>query len=61
MSNDCDHRNRPGFVDGDVTAHLPDRPMVTAAQAEGLRTVLLAGFSTAMIVAVVFSMVLFAE
>ena len=56
MSNACDPRNRPGFVAGDLTAFLPDP--VQATSDEDLRTVLLAGFSTAMIVALVFAIVL---
>ncbi|MBT8218077.1 MAG: hypothetical protein HKO63_09200 [Acidimicrobiia bacterium] len=56
MSNACDPRNRPGFVAGDVTAFLPDPVSVTPD--EDLRTVLLAGFSAAMIVALVFAIVL---
>ena len=57
MSNACDPRNRPGFVAGDLTAFLPEA--ASAAQpVDELRTVLLAAFSTAMIVATVFGIVL---
>jgi hypothetical protein len=58
MSNACDPRNRPGFVPGDPTAFMPE-PATMAPPAVGeLRTVLLAGFSTAMIVATVFGIVM---
>ena len=57
MSNACDPRNRPGFVAGDVTAFLPD-PAQAAQPVDEMRTVLLAAFSTAMIVATVFGIVL---
>lgn len=61
MSNACDPRNRPGFVHGDLTAFLPE-PLTTAPPPiDELRTVLLAGFSTAMIVASVFGIVLLAH
>jgi hypothetical protein len=59
MSNACDPRNRPGFVQEDVTAYLPETMAVTASPADDLRTVLLAAFSTAMIVASVFAMLMF--
>ena len=57
MSNACDPRNRPGFESGDATAFLPDR-MTVHSSTDELRTVLMAGFSTALIVAVVFAIVL---
>ena len=57
MSNACDPRNRPGFVAGDLTAFLPE-PAPAAQPADEVRTVLLAAFSTAMIVATVFGIVL---
>ncbi len=62
MSSACDPRNRPGFVSGDLSAHLAE-PLSTQSQmpADGLQTVLLAGFTAAMIVAVVFAVVLFAH
>jgi len=59
MSNACDPRNRPGFVAGDLTAYLPDPVRVSHGAMDDLRTVLLAGFSTMMIVATVFGIVLF--
>ncbi|NNC91914.1 MAG: hypothetical protein HKN80_05430 [Acidimicrobiia bacterium] len=61
MSNACDPRNRPGFVEGDATPYLPDVTAATTTPAEGLRTVLLAAFSTAMIVASVFAMLMLAR
>lgn len=60
MSNACDPRNRPGFVAGDLTEFLPDLGPAVAQPADEIRTVLLAVFSTAMIVATVFAIVLFA-
>jgi len=60
MSNACDPRNRPGFVQGDVTSYLPETMAVTSTPADDLRTVLLAAFSTAMIVASVFGLLVFA-
>jgi hypothetical protein len=58
MSNACDPRNRPGFVAGDPTAFLSES--TPAAQpADELRTVLLATFATAMIVATVLGIVFF--
>jgi hypothetical protein len=59
MSNACDPRNRPGFVQGDATAYLPETMAVTSTPADDLRTVLLAAFSTAMIVASVFAILMF--
>lgn len=61
MSNACDPRNRPGFVPGDITAYLPEPMAVTSSPVDDLRTVLLAAFSTAMIVASVFAMLMFAR
>ncbi|MDH3538396.1 MAG: hypothetical protein OEP52_00210 [Acidimicrobiia bacterium] len=61
MSNACDPRNRPGFVEGDAARYLPETPAGKSAPADDLRTVLLAAFSTAMIVASVFAMLLFAQ
>ena len=61
MSNACDPRNRPGFVQGDATAYLPERTKMPSTPADDLRTVLLAAFSTAMIVAAVFAMLMFAQ
>lgn len=61
MSNACDPRNRPGFVHGDVSAYLPEAVTVRATPTDDLRTVLLAAFSTAMIVASVFAMLMFAQ
>ena len=59
MSNACDPRNRPGFVAGDLTAYLPDHLPAPPTPVDSLRTVLLAWFSTVMIVAAVFGIVLF--
>lgn len=61
MSNACDPRNRPGFVHGDPSAYLPEIVTVTPSPSDDLRTVLLAAFSTAMIVAAVFAILLFAQ
>jgi hypothetical protein len=61
MSNACDPRNRPGFVQGDATRYLPETMAATSAPADDLHTVLLAAFSTAMIVASVFAMLMFAQ
>ncbi len=58
MSNACDPRNRPGFVEGDLTAYLPDKLVAQPVPVDDLRTVLLAAFSTAMIVAVVFAILM---
>ena len=58
MSNACDPRNRPGFVAGDLTAFLPDPVATVPPPIDELRTVLLAAFSTAMIVAMTFGIVL---
>ena len=57
MSNACDPRNRPGFVAGDLTAFLPE-PTRNAQPAGELHTVLLAAFSTTLLVAAVFGIVL---
>jgi hypothetical protein len=57
MSNACDPRNRPGFETGDAAAFMPDR-MAAHGPTDELRTVLMAGFSTALIVAMVFAIVL---
>jgi len=59
MSNACDPRNRPGFVDGDLTAYLPEAVSAPPGPVDDVRTVLLAAFSTAMIVAAVFAILLF--
>lgn len=61
MSNACDPRNRPGFVPGDLSPFLPEPVSAVPPPVDGLRTVLLAGFSTAMIVALVFGIVLLAH
>lgn len=61
MSNACDPRNRPGFVPGDLTAFLPESVSSLPTPVDELRTVLLAGFSTVMIVALVFGIVLLAH
>ena len=61
MSNACDPRNRPGFVHGDSSSYLPETVTVTPSPSDDLRTVLLAVFSTAMIVASVFAMLMFAR
>lgn len=61
MSNACDPRNRPGFVEGDVTAYLPEPVATSPNPADDFRTVLLAGFSTLMIVATVFGIVLLTQ
>lgn len=61
MSNACDPRNRPGFVHGDLSDYLPEAAIVTSTPIDDLRTVLLAAFSTAMIVASVFAMLMFAQ
>jgi hypothetical protein len=61
MSNACDPRNRPGFVEGDLTAYLPEPLSTAPPPIDELRTVLLAGFSTAMIVASVFGIVLLVQ
>lgn len=58
MSNACDPRNRPGFVDGDLTAYLPEARPLAPAPIDDLRTVLMAAFSTAMIVATVFAILM---
>jgi len=58
MSNSCDPRNRPGFVEGDVSAFLPEKVATAPNAADDFRTVMLAGFSTMMIVATVFGIVL---
>ena len=60
MSNACDPRNRPGFVEGDVSAFLPERSSGATDTANDLRLVLLAAFSTSLIVAAVFGIVLIA-
>lgn len=59
MSNACDPRNRPGFVQGDPVPYLPEPAGVTEV-ADDLRLVLLAAFSTMLIVAAVFGIVLVA-
>ena len=59
MSNACDPRNRPGFVAGDLTAFLPE-PSPASQPSDDLHTVLLAAFFTALLVAGVFGIVLFA-
>ncbi len=61
MSNACDPRNRPGFVEGDLTAFLPEAFSMAPPPVDELRTILLAGFSTAMIVASVFGIVLLTQ
>lgn len=58
MSNACDPRNRPGFVHGDPTAFLPEPAPISPPVVDELRTVLMAAFSAAMIVAAVFGIVL---
>lgn len=60
MSNACDPRNRPGFVEGDASAYLPEPLAVVADTAGDMRLVLMAVFSTALIVAGVFGIVLVA-
>jgi hypothetical protein len=59
MSNACDPRNRPGFVSGDLTSYLPHQVSPPSTPPDDLRTVLLTGFSAALLVAVVFAVVLF--
>jgi len=59
MSNACDPRNRPGFVQGDLAGYLHEPAGVTEV-ADDLRLVLLAAFSTLLIVAAVFGIVLVA-
>ena len=61
MSNACDPRNRPGFVEGDVTAYLPEPVKALPNPGEDFRMVLLAGFSTILIVATVFGIVLLTQ
>ncbi len=61
MSNACDPRNRPGFVEADLTAYLPDLRSMPSPPGDDLRTVLLAGFSTSLIVAVVSGIVMFVQ
>ncbi|MGI9647722.1 MAG: hypothetical protein ACR2OI_04310 [Acidimicrobiia bacterium] len=61
MSNACDPRNRPGFVEGDVTAYLPEPVAAAPNPVEDFRTVLLAGFSTLLIVTTVFGIVLLTQ
>jgi hypothetical protein len=61
MSNACDPRNRPGFVEGDVTDYLPETVAAIPNPGEDLRTVLLAGFSTLLIVVTVFGIVLLSQ
>lgn len=60
MSNACDPRNRPGFVEGDASAFLSEPVTPVVDPNEGMRLVLLAGFSAALIVATVFGIVLIA-
>lgn len=59
MSHVCDPRNRPGYDLGTVPAELAE-PLdgAPANPADDLRTVLLAWFSSALIVAVVTGLVL---
>ncbi len=59
MSNACDPRNRPGFVEGDATAFLPEVTAAVSDAAEDMRLVVLAAMATVMIVAAVFGIVLF--
>lgn len=58
MSNACDPRNRPGFLEGDVTRFLPGPQAMASEGPDDLRLILLAAFSTLLIVAIVFGIVL---